>query len=75
MPDRAAPVRILFLDVEGTLTDGVIGFTKDSDFRNFWVRDGLALQWARGLRLLPVVIRMSRGALENVPVVTSSRAS
>ena len=57
---RAAPirgaVRILFLDVDATLTDGVIGFTRDSDFRNFYVRDGLALDWARDLGLLPVVI-------------------
>lgn len=57
---RRAPipgrVRILFLDVDGTLTDGVIGETPDHDFRNFWVRDGLALQWARDLGLLPVAI-------------------
>ena len=50
------PVRILFLDVDGTLTDGVIGFSKDADFRNFWVRDGLALQWARDSGMLPVII-------------------
>ncbi len=55
MPEPA-PVRILFLDVDGTLTDGVIAFTKDGDSRNFWVRDGLALEWARDLGLLPVVI-------------------
>ena len=63
MPDAApaAPVRILFLDLDGTLTDGVIGFSRDGDFRNFWVKDGLALEWARGLGVLPVVIsgRMS----------------
>jgi 3-deoxy-D-manno-octulosonate 8-phosphate phosphatase (KDO 8-P phosphatase) len=57
---RAAPirgrVRILFLDVDGTLTDGIIGFTRDSDLRHFWVRDGLALEWARDSGLLPVVI-------------------
>jgi len=57
MPDApAGKVRILFLDVDGTLTDGIIGFTKDNDFRHFWVRDGLALEWARDLGLLPVVI-------------------
>jgi 3-deoxy-D-manno-octulosonate 8-phosphate phosphatase (KDO 8-P phosphatase) len=50
------PVRILFLDVDGTLTDGVIGFARDIDFRLFFVRDGLALEWARDLGLLPVVI-------------------
>ena len=50
------PVRILFLDVDGTLTDGIIGFTQDRDLRHFWVRDGLSLEWARDLGLLPVVI-------------------
>ena len=52
----AHPVRVLFLDVDGTLTDGVIGFTRDGDVRNFWVRDGLALEWARDLGVRPVVI-------------------
>ena len=50
------PVRILFLDVDGTLTDGVITEGAAGDLRNFWVRDGLALIWARELGLLPVVI-------------------
>ena len=50
------PVRILFLDVDGTLTDGVITEGVAGDLRNFWVRDGLALIWARDLGLLPVVI-------------------
>ncbi len=52
----AHPVKLLFLDVDGTLTDGVIGFTRDGDSRNFWVRDGLALEWARELGILPVII-------------------
>ena len=57
MPDPVAgKVRILFLDVDGTLTNGIIGFTQETDFRHFWVRDGLALEWARDLGLLPVVI-------------------
>jgi len=50
------PVKVLFLDVDGTLTDGVIVTTAQGDARNFWVRDGLALQWARDSGLLPVVI-------------------
>jgi 3-deoxy-D-manno-octulosonate 8-phosphate phosphatase (KDO 8-P phosphatase) len=54
-PVRGA-VRILFLDVDATLTDGVVGFMGGTDFRNFYVRDGLALEWARELGLLPVVI-------------------
>jgi len=52
----AGPVRILFLDADGTLTDGVIVETPAGDARNFWVRDGLSLLWARHLAVLPVVI-------------------
>ena len=50
------PVRILFLDVDGTLTDGAIGWTGDGDARQFYVRDGIALEWARTAGVLPVVI-------------------
>lgn len=50
------PVKILFLDVDGTLTNGVIGHTRQGDYRSFWVKDGLALEWARELGVLPVVI-------------------
>jgi 3-deoxy-D-manno-octulosonate 8-phosphate phosphatase (KDO 8-P phosphatase) len=50
------PVRIIFLDVDGTLTDGIIGHDPEADFRHFWVRDGIALQWARDLGVLSVVI-------------------
>lgn len=50
------PVRILFLDVDGTMTNGVIGFTMEGDYRSFWVRDGIALEWARSLGVLPVAI-------------------
>ena len=58
------PVRIIFLDLDGTLSDGVVGVSAQGDFRNFWVRDGLALQWARDLGVLPVVIsgRTSKAA-------------
>jgi 3-deoxy-D-manno-octulosonate 8-phosphate phosphatase (KDO 8-P phosphatase) len=52
----SGPVRILFLDVDGTLTDGSIGWTTLGDFRLFHVRDGIALDWARAAGLLPVVI-------------------
>ncbi len=52
----AGPVKILFLDADGTLTDGVIAFDRDGDQRNFWVRDGIALEWARARGVLPVVI-------------------
>lgn len=52
----AHPVKLLFLDVDGTMTDGLIGFTSEGDLRHFWVRDGLALEWARDLGVLTVVI-------------------
>jgi 3-deoxy-D-manno-octulosonate 8-phosphate phosphatase (KDO 8-P phosphatase) len=55
-PPVAHPVKLLFLDVDGTLTDGIIAFGRDGDFRNFWVRDGLSLEWARELGILPVII-------------------
>ena len=50
------PVRVFFVDVDGTLTDGVIGQSAAGEVRHFFVRDGLALQWARELGVLPVVI-------------------
>jgi 3-deoxy-D-manno-octulosonate 8-phosphate phosphatase (KDO 8-P phosphatase) len=50
------PVKILFLDVDGTLTDGRIHFDGSGDGRSFWIRDGLALEWARQRGVLPVVI-------------------
>ena len=57
---RRAPfrhaVRILFLDVDGTLTDGTIGFDAAGDSRTFWIRDGIALEWAKEQGVLPVVI-------------------
>ncbi len=62
------PVRILFLDVDGTLTDGRIVEHRDGDSRHFFVRDGLALQWARDLGVLPVVIsgRRSKAVLHRM---------
>jgi 3-deoxy-D-manno-octulosonate 8-phosphate phosphatase (KDO 8-P phosphatase) len=58
------PVRILFMDLDGTLTDGVITFDHVGDQRHFFIRDGLALKWAAELGILPVVIsgRASRAA-------------
>jgi 3-deoxy-D-manno-octulosonate 8-phosphate phosphatase (KDO 8-P phosphatase) len=52
----AGRVRVLFLDVDGTLTDGVITESASGDLRHFWVRDGLALMWASEFGLLPVII-------------------
>jgi len=56
------PVRVLFLDVDGTLTDGLIVEGPGGDSRNFWVRDGLAMQWARdhGVKVVTISGRRSR---------------
>jgi 3-deoxy-D-manno-octulosonate 8-phosphate phosphatase (KDO 8-P phosphatase) len=50
------PARLLFLDLDGTLTDGVITYDQQGDARHFFIRDGLALRWADDLGLKPVVI-------------------
>jgi 3-deoxy-D-manno-octulosonate 8-phosphate phosphatase (KDO 8-P phosphatase) len=51
------PVRIVFLDVDGTLTDGTILFDSNgNDLRRFWIRDGIALEWAQGFGIVPVII-------------------
>ncbi|HET7226122.1 MAG TPA: HAD hydrolase family protein [Candidatus Eisenbacteria bacterium] len=50
------PIRVLFLDVDGTLTDGFIVEQPHGDARHFWVRDGLAMQWARDLGVAVVAI-------------------
>jgi 3-deoxy-D-manno-octulosonate 8-phosphate phosphatase (KDO 8-P phosphatase) len=50
------PVRVLLLDVDGTLTDGFIVEHHDGDSRHFWVRDGLSMQWARDMGVTVVAI-------------------
>jgi len=55
IPIRGA-VRVLFLDVDGTLTDGVIGVDARGDSRSFWIRDGLSMQWAQRLGVRVVAI-------------------
>jgi 3-deoxy-D-manno-octulosonate 8-phosphate phosphatase (KDO 8-P phosphatase) len=50
------PVKILFTDVDGTLTDGTIGYDRSGDSRTFWIRDGIALSWAKQNGVLPVAI-------------------
>jgi len=52
----AGPVKILFMDVDGTLTDGSIVFDGGGDYRRFFIRDGIAIEWARELGVVPVAI-------------------
>src|SRR6185295_3805174 len=49
-------VKIIFTDVDGTLTDGVIEFGQDGDSRNFFIRDGIGLEWAKKNGVLPVAL-------------------
>ena len=45
---RARRVRLLLLDVDGVLTDGTVGIHSDgSESKNFFIRDGLGIVWAR----------------------------
>lgn len=62
LPGRA---RILFMDLDGTLTNGVITFDTVGDQRHFFIRDGLSLQWAARHGIRPVVIsgRPSKAAM------------
>jgi len=49
-------VKIIFTDVDGTLTDGMITYDARGDSRNFFIRDGLGLKWARDNGVLPVAL-------------------
>jgi 3-deoxy-D-manno-octulosonate 8-phosphate phosphatase (KDO 8-P phosphatase) len=45
---RARRVRLLLLDVDGVLTDGTVAIRGARDeHKNFFIRDGAALVWAR----------------------------
>jgi 3-deoxy-D-manno-octulosonate 8-phosphate phosphatase (KDO 8-P phosphatase) len=45
---RAGRVRLLLLDVDGVLTDGSVDISSAGDeAKRFFIRDGLALVWAR----------------------------
>jgi 3-deoxy-D-manno-octulosonate 8-phosphate phosphatase (KDO 8-P phosphatase) len=62
---RAAGVRLLAFDSDGTLTDRGMGWDDAGhEFRRFDVRDGLALKWAMraGLHVIVVSGRISRAA-------------
>jgi len=42
---RLAPIRLLALDVDGTLTDGRVVYVGEEELQAFCVRDGQALAW------------------------------
>jgi 3-deoxy-D-manno-octulosonate 8-phosphate phosphatase (KDO 8-P phosphatase) len=45
---RAADVRLLLFDVDGTLTDGNVLISSDGrEAKSFWIRDGAAMIWAK----------------------------
>lgn len=51
LAERLKAVRLLALDVDGTLTDGSVTFTGDSEALRFCVADGFALKHAQRLGL------------------------
>ncbi len=68
--ERLARVRLLALDVDGTLTDGAVTFTDDGrELKTFHIRDGLGIvmaslvglqtAWITG-RMSPIVERRAR---------------
>ncbi len=62
---RAAGIRLVALDSDGTLTDRGMGWDDEGrEIRRFDVRDGLAMQWAisAGLEVVVVSGRTSRAA-------------
>ena len=45
---RARTLRLILLDVDGVLTDGTVAISSDgSESKNFSIRDGAAVLWAR----------------------------
>lgn len=44
---RLAPVRLLALDVDGTLTDGRVVYVGEEELQAFCVRDGQGLAWLK----------------------------
>jgi 3-deoxy-D-manno-octulosonate 8-phosphate phosphatase (KDO 8-P phosphatase) len=49
-------IKILFLDVDGVLTDGKVILGKHEEFRNFNVLDGLGIHIAKGAGLTVILI-------------------
>ena len=60
--ERAAKIRLIGFDVDGTLTDGRLHYgTEDRDAKAFYVQDGMGLTLLRhaGIELALVTARMS----------------
>jgi len=56
-PARASRIRLLVLDVDGVLTDGVLIYgPSGEEIKRFHVRDGLAVQMARGAGIEVAVV-------------------
>lgn len=54
---RAARIRLIGIDSDGTLTDRGMGWDVDgNEYRRFDVRDGIAMQWAKRLGLHVIVV-------------------
>lgn len=61
--ERARPIRLLILDVDGVLTDGQLYYGEDGEhFRAFHVRDGLGIKWLTTHEIGVAVISGRRSA-------------
>jgi len=48
LEDKASPIKLILLDVDGVLTDGaVVMYGDGSESKRFHIRDGIALVWAQ----------------------------
>jgi 3-deoxy-D-manno-octulosonate 8-phosphate phosphatase (KDO 8-P phosphatase) len=52
LEDKASPIKLILLDVDGVLTDGAVVMHGDgSESKRFHIRDGIALVWAQRVGL------------------------
>lgn len=55
--DLRKNIKVIVMDVDGTLTDGVINIARDGElFKSFYCRDGLAIISAEKEGLIPIIL-------------------
>ena len=57
LAEKATPIRLLVLDVDGVLTDGLLFYDNDGhEYKNFHVQDGLGIQLLQKIGITVAVI-------------------
>lgn len=58
--DRLAQVRLLSMDLDGTLTDGGLYYAEDgSELRKYYVRDGMGIKMVQAVGIQTAIVTMS----------------